>query len=100
MTILHAALHCPLWAQLPIVDQVPFLCDLDTLSTIYICAKLRYVVQKPVEEEVDGSRSNFIMREGDIVSRSALFLPLKLFNNVAMRSECNAWLWSCDRMIG
>jgi hypothetical protein len=51
---------------LSVLHKIPFLCDLDTLSAVHICAHFKYVVQRPVVEELDGSKSNFIMTEGEV----------------------------------
>jgi CRP-like cAMP-binding protein len=47
-----------------LLNKLPFFRDLDTLSSVCICAKMRSVVAVPVETEPDGSRSNLIMVEG------------------------------------
>ena len=50
--------------QFGILHKVPFFAALDNLSCIQICSRLKYVVQRPILKLDDGSRSNFIMREG------------------------------------
>ena len=47
-----------------LLDKVPFLSGLDTVSSIEICARMRSIQAIPMVMEVDGSRSNLIMREG------------------------------------
>ena len=47
-----------------LLDKVPFLSGLDTVSSIEVCARMRSIQAIPMVMEVDGSRSNLIMREG------------------------------------
>ena len=47
-----------------LLNKVPFLCGLDSLSSIHVCSKMRSIVAMPVVAEPDGSRSNLIMIEG------------------------------------
>jgi hypothetical protein len=47
-----------------LLSKVPFLNGLDSLSSIYICARMRSVLAMPMTTEPDGSRSNLIMAEG------------------------------------
>ena len=47
-----------------LLSKIPFFCGLDSLSSIYICSKMRSVLAVPVVAEPDGTRSNLIMVEG------------------------------------
>ena len=47
-----------------LLAKIPFFTGLDSLSSIYICSKMRSITALPVTAEADGSRSNLIMVEG------------------------------------
>ncbi len=47
-----------------LLNKLPFFFGLDTLSSIYICSRMRSVLAVPVVAEPDGTRSNLIMVEG------------------------------------
>lgn len=61
-----------------LLNKLPFFRDLDTLSSICICAKMRSMVAVPVETEPDGRRSNLIMVEGTRAETMYVIIEVEL----------------------
>lgn len=57
-----------------LLSKIPFLNGLDSLSSIYICSRMRSVLAMPVNTEADGSRSNLIMMEGSRAEEMCKYL--------------------------